>query len=172
MEDPNYRDLLGAVMRANMAGNAEHGRIVVVGETPPVLLALPGLAISQLPLVITGKVIDKVHFDHGITRPMLERVYDTIARPKAIYRSETAGGAVIVTFEVRPVELPVIVALHPGKLLGRKPCNVIASIYAKEFVGIEDVWKKRGLLLWEQKRKSPAGVTTTEALIAKCGTTP
>lgn len=155
-----------------MAGNTEHGRLVVVGETPPVLLALPGLAISQLPLVITGKVIDKVHFDHGITRPMLERLYDTIAQPKAVYRSDTAGGAVIVTFEVRPVELPVIVALHPGKLLGRKVCNVIASIYAKEFVRIEEVWKRRGLLLWEQKRKCPAGVTTTEALIAKCGTTP
>ncbi|WP_143749294.1 MuF-C-terminal domain-containing protein [Caballeronia arvi] len=172
MEDPNYRELLGLVMQANMAGIAEHSRIIVVGKTPPVLLALPGLAISQLPLVITGKVIDKVHFDHGITRPVLERLYDTIARPKAIYRSETAGGAVVVTFEVRPVSLPVIVALHPGKQLGRKACNVIASIYAKDFAGIEEVWKKRGLLLWELKRKCPAGVTTTEALIAKCGTTP
>src|SRR5579863_6139263 len=100
MEDPNYRKMLGMIMEANMIGNAEHGRVVVVGQTPPVLLALPGMAISQLPIVITGKVIDKVHFDHGITRPMLERLYDTIAQPKAVYRSETAGGAVIVTFEV------------------------------------------------------------------------
>lgn len=172
MEDPNYRKMLGMIMEANMIGNAEHGRVVVVGQTPPVLLALPGMAISQLPIVITGKVIDKVHFDHGITRPMLERLYDTIAQPKAVYRSETAGGAVIVTFEVRPVELPVIVALHPRKLLGRRACNLIASIYAKDFVGIEEVWKGRGLLLWEQKRKCLAGVTTAEALIAKCGTTP
>lgn len=91
---------------------------------------------------------------------------------RVIVVADTADGAVIVTFEIRPVALPVIVALHPGKLLGRKACNVIASIYAKDFVGIEEAWKKRGLLLWEQKRKCPAGVTTTEALIAKCGTTP
>jgi len=57
------------------------------------------MKISQLPLVITGKVIDKVYFDHGITRPMLGRLYSTIAQLKAIYRSDTAGGAVIVTFE-------------------------------------------------------------------------
>lgn len=151
MEDPNYRDQLGTVMQANMTGATEHGRLVIVGETPPVLLALPGFTISQLPLVITGKVIDKVHFDHGITRPVLERLYDTIAQPKAVYRSDTAGGAVIVTFEVRPVDLPVVVALHPGKLIGRQVCNVIASIYAKNFAGIEDAWKERGLLLWEQK---------------------
>lgn len=88
MEDPKYRDMLGIVMRANMVGNTEHSRLVVVGETPPVLLALPGLPIVQLPLVMTGKVIDKVHFDHGITRPMLERLYHTVANPKAIYRSE------------------------------------------------------------------------------------
>lgn len=172
MEDPTYRDILSVVMQANMTGNAEHSRLVVVGQTPALLLALPGIAISQLPLVMTGKVIDKVHFDHGITRPMLERLYDSIASPKAIYRSETAGGAVIVTFESRPIDLPVVVALHPGRLMGRRPCNVIASVYAKNFTGIEDAWKKRGLLLWEQKRKSPAGVTTTEAPIAKCGTTP
>jgi hypothetical protein len=172
MEDPNYRELLGVVMRANLAGHAEHMRLVTVGKTPPVLLTLPGLAIPQLPLVVTGKVIDKVHFDHGITQPMLERLYDTIASPKAIYRSETAGGAVIVTFEIRPVDLPVVVALHPGRLIGRRAYNVIASIYAKNFAGIECAWKQRGLLLWEQKRKSLAGVTTAEALFAKCGTTP
>jgi hypothetical protein len=151
MEDPNYRDQLGTVMQANMAGDTAHGRILIVGITPPVLLALPEFTISQLPLVITGKVIDKVHFDHGITRPMLERLYSTIAQPKAIYRSDTAGGAVIVTFAVRPVDLPVVVALHPGKLIGRRVCNVIASIYAKNFAGIEDAWKERGRLLWEQK---------------------
>jgi hypothetical protein len=172
MEDPNYRDALRFVMQANMAGSAEHSRLLIVGETPPVLLNLPGMAIKRLPLVVTGKVIDKVHFDHGITRPMLERIYETIKSPKAIYRSETAGGAVIVTFEIRPVDLPVVVALHPGKLIGRRACNVIASIYAKNFAGIEDAWRARGLLLWEQKRKSLAGVTTTEALFAKCGTTP
>jgi hypothetical protein len=172
MEDPKYRDVLGLVMQANMQGDAEHGRLVVVGRTPPVLLDLPNLAVRQLPLVITGKAIDKVHFDHGITRPMLERLYHSIAQPKAIYRSDTSDGAVIVTFEVRPVDLPVVVALHPGKQIGRKVFNVIASVYAKDFAEIENVWKRRGLLLWEQKRKCLAGVTTAEALIAKCGTTP
>jgi hypothetical protein len=49
------------------------------------------------------------------------------------------------------VDLPVVVALHPGKLIGRRVCNVIASIYAKNFAGIEDAWKERGRLLWEQK---------------------
>lgn len=60
-----------------------------------------------------------------------------------------------MTFEVRPVNLPVVIALHPGKLIGRRACNVIASIYAKDFAGIEGAWRTRGLLLWAAETKKP-----------------
>lgn len=151
MEDPQYKNTIGTFIRACTTGSADHGQIVVVGHTPEVLLTLPGFGISQLPLVIQGKIIDKVFFDHGITKVILERLYDAIAQPKAVFRSDTtAGGAVIVTFETRPVDLPVIVALHPGKVIGRRAFNVIASVYAKNNANIEQVWRQRGLLLWEK----------------------
>jgi hypothetical protein len=157
MEHPNYKADIGTFIRACTNGTNDNGRVLIVGETPAVLVSLPGLGIAQLPMVILGKVVDKVFFDHGINLPMLERLYDAIAAPKAVYRSDTTlASAVVVTFETRPVDKPVVVAIHLGKVIGRTAYNVIASVYAKDNMDIEDQWQKRGLLLWE-KEVEPEG---------------
>ncbi|KAL0630226.1 hypothetical protein Q9L58_010927, partial [Maublancomyces gigas] len=83
----------------------------------------------------------------GVLRPrhakgLLERLDVILSNPKALYKSDTvAGGSVVVTFEVKG-ENPIVVALHPNKMVGRTRCNVIASVYDKK-ADIEARWQQR-----------------------------
>lgn len=170
MEDANYKTLLGLVLKdLTNPGNTNpvlhHQRILTVGPTPQVLT---DLGMPQLPVVITGRVIDKAHFEHGMTKGLLERLYTLIAAPKAVYRAHQGQpGSVVVTYEVKNTA-PIIVAIHPNKEMGGRGSraayfNNIASVYDKHSnkpgETIEVRWKRDGLLLWEAvtpAKKEPA----------------
>ena len=159
MEDPNYKAALQLLLKSLMAGYEEnklanHSIILTLGPTPQILIQY---GYSQLPIIITGKVIDKSFFDHGITKPVLERAYKFIESPKAIYYSnnnDAPDGTVLLSYEVNKANDPLIVAIHPNKQLGRRGqlYNNVASIYYKQ--GSPEVrWKKLNLLKWEAFRK-------------------
>ena len=156
MENPNFRVALGLMLKSmsdayetNQAKN--HQIVLQLGPTPPILVEA---GLPQLPIGLTGKVVDKCFFDHGITKGMLEKMYHVIASPRALYRSHNPKDAcVVMSYEIKGNN-PLIAAIHPNKqLAGRRDFyNNVASYYFKEN-DAEVRWKKDGLLLWEALQK-------------------
>lgn len=149
MTDTNFKAALQLILQASMDGKPKHEAVLSLGATPQFLL---DNGFPALPLKIKGAVIDKAHFDHGITRGVLERLAEIITTPKALYKSATVQGtAVVITFEMKAGN-PILVPIHGNKPVGRALANLVASVYAKDAADVEIKWKKEGLLLWENSR--------------------
>ena len=120
--------------------------VLSLGETPAYLV---DQGFAQLPLKVKGATLDKAHFEHGITRGVLERLGDILASPKALYRSATVvGTAVVITYEQKKGG-PILVPIHGHRAVGRARANIVASVYAKEAT-VEARWQAQGLLLWKK----------------------
>jgi hypothetical protein len=146
MRDTNYKAAVQLVLQASIDGKPKHEAVLSLGSTPQLLL---DNGFPELPLGIKGATIDKAHFDHGITRGILERLAEIITTPKALYKSATVQGtAVVITFEMKAGS-PILVPIHGSKPVGRSIVNLVASVYAKEAT-VETRWKREGLLLWEK----------------------
>jgi Phage MuF-C-terminal domain len=145
MSSSNFAALIQVVLTAATTGTPQKEAILRICDTPQYLVDHCGF--TQLPLIIKAATVDKVHFDHGITKGLLQRLETIVLTPKALYKSDTVpDGAVVVTLEVKNGN-PVVIAFHPNKLIGRSTYNVIASIYDKP-QNIESRWQANGLLLW------------------------
>jgi hypothetical protein len=149
LTDSNYRAAVSVIIKASVDGKPQHEVVLTVGQTPPLLVqhGMPNLA-----LVITGRTIDKCHFDHGITKGVIERLYALISNPKTIYKSAPphTDGSVVVTLE-RHRECPIIIPIRANKQFGRdRFANEITSVYAKEGGSFEQRWTTEGLLIWTQ----------------------
>lgn len=71
MTDTNFKAAVQLILQASMDGKPKHEAVLSLGATPQFLL---DNGFPELPLSIKGAVIDKAHFDHGITRGVLERL--------------------------------------------------------------------------------------------------
>lgn len=146
MSDTNFKTAVQLLLQASIDGIPRHEAVLSLGATPQFLL---DHGFPELPLSIKGAVIDKAHFDHGITRGVLERLAEIIMTPKALYRSATIPGtAVVITLELKAGS-PILVPIHGNKPVGRSFANLVASVYAKE-ADVQARWKRGGLLLWER----------------------
>lgn len=154
MEDKNYKTALGLLIKSISDGPAStksHQLILQLGPTPQVLL---DQGMPQLPMAINGRVIDKCFFDHGMTKPMLERIYSNICAPKAIYRSSNGEpGCVVMSAETKDAK-PIIISVRSNhQMAGRRDYyNAVTSMYDKGG-DVEIRWKKNGWLLWENVTK-------------------
>ncbi len=148
MSDTNFKAAVQLILQASTEGKPKHEAVLTLGATPQFLL---DNGFPELPLKIKGATIDKAHFDHGITRGILERLAEIITTPKALYKSATVQGmaAVVITFEMKAGS-PILIPVHGNKPIGRDFANFVASVYAKE-AAVESRWKSEGLLLWEKK---------------------
>jgi hypothetical protein len=154
LEDKNYRVALGLLLTSMSESYDENERknhqiILTIGPTPQVLI---DHGFPQLPVAITGRVVDKCFFDHGIKKSLWEKIYHIISVPRALYKSRDPKDAcVVMSYEVRGSD-PLIVAIHPNRqLAGRRDFyNSVASFYFKEN-DPETRWKRDGLLIWEKK---------------------
>ena len=116
MTDTNFKAAVQLILQASMDGKPKHEAVLSLGATPQFLL---DNGFPELPLSIKGAVIDKAHFDHGITRGVLERLAEIITTPKALYKSATVQGtAVVITFEMKAGS-PILVPIHGNKPVGR-----------------------------------------------------
>lgn len=160
MENPAFKTALHLLVKSMMHdGEAKqhtnHQIILPIGPTPRVLL---DLGMPNLQMAISGKVIDKVLFEHGIPKGTIERLYSLIESPKAIFKGHQGNpGAAVITFEVKNMH-PIIIAIHPNKQMGRAGTayNSVASMYAKASKAgesIEDRWTREGLLLWKANQQ-------------------
>jgi hypothetical protein len=84
LTDSNYRAAVAVIIKASADGKPQHEAVLTVGQTPPLLIK-HGLA--DLPLVITGRTIDKAYFDHAVARGVIERLHALISNPVTIYKS-------------------------------------------------------------------------------------
>lgn len=147
LTDSNFCTALGLIITASIEGKPRHETVLRVGHTPE-LLVTHGL--PDLPLMLTGKTIDKIFFDHGITKGMIERLHVLTSNPKAIYKAAPPhhDGSVVVTLEMRK-QYPVIISIRASKQFGRGIfANEITSMYAKENGSFEQRWIAEGLLIW------------------------
>lgn len=77
--------------------------------------------------MVTGKVISKACFDHGIPTSILKRLPEIIENPKSLYKSvhQDLSSVIVVTLELQKGEYPIIIPVHPNKKMGRQRiCNV------------------------------------------------
>lgn len=149
----NFKTLVGVVLQAEMEGRPRHELLLELGKTPSTILLAGGHAFHGLDLVLKAKTVGKMHFDHGVSRGLIERLPEVLASPKAIYRSASAvsagtGAVVVMTFELQR-GFPLIIPVHANKHIGRNRYNEVTSMYAKEGPSPERKWKGQGLLLWE-----------------------
>ncbi|AQW69995.1 hypothetical protein B2J77_18030 [Pseudomonas parafulva] len=152
--DRNFKTLVGVVLQAEAVGRPRNELLLELGGTPESIIASGGEIYSGLDLVVKGKTVGKMHFDHGIPCGVIERLPQILNAPRAIYRSanqavQGGGSIVLMTFETHR-GYPLIVPVHARKQIGRgRFYNEVVSMYAKEGPNPEAKWKAAGLLLWE-----------------------
>jgi len=144
----NFSSLVSVLIQDEMRGIPHHERILEMGQTPEVLVTYAGF--SKLDLVVKGKAISKMCFDHGISTPIIQRLPNLVINPKAIYLSAShPDSTVVFTFESH-LGSPIIIPIHKDRSVGRsRVCNEILSMYGKQGPDPEAKWKRDGLLLWE-----------------------
>ncbi|WP_063571195.1 MULTISPECIES: hypothetical protein [Luteibacter] len=145
--DSNYQALVDAVIQAETAGHPRHELVLHIGATPQ---CVQGVGFEDLPLVIKAKTVGKAYFDHCVALALLKRLPDIVGAPKAIFRSDTqAGSVVVLTFELHGGH-PIVVPVAPRRQVGRSDfVNEVTSIYAKEGPNRIARWAQAGLLLWQ-----------------------
>ena len=149
MQNNNFAGAIQLLVQASIDGKPHHEAVLELCDTPQYLL---DAGFPALRVVIKGKTVDKAHFDHGITRGILERLPDLITAPKSLYRSATRpDSTVVVSFEQKDGS-PILLPMHKQAPVGRDTRNVVASVYCKE-ASVEARWQQQGLLLWTAPKK-------------------
>jgi len=146
----NYTVLVDALIKAECDGNPQHEQVLQLGPTPQQLIDRAGF--TALPLVVTGKVIGKACFDHGLRISVLKRLPQILAAPKGLFRSANPGhgdSVVVLTFESH-AGAPIIVPVRHNQQIGRQQCyNLVTSVYGKGGPDPHAKWSAEGLLIWE-----------------------
>ncbi len=128
MQNNNFAVAIQLIVQASIDGKPHHEAVLELCDTPQYLL---DAGFPALRVVIKGKTVDKAHFDHGITRGILERLPDLITAPKALYRSAThPDSTVVVSFEQKDIGYLVLPMQAPvGRLRNA------ASVYCEPELG-------------------------------------
>lgn len=146
----NYRTAVDILIKDEVAGNPHHERVLVLGATPEILCTKCGF--TPLPLAISGKVISKACFDHGIGTNILKGLYKIVANSKSIYKSadpKFTDSVVLITVETHN-SWPIVIPIRKNQNVGRGTyLNMIVSIYGKEGPDPATKWEQKGLLLWK-----------------------
>ena len=124
----------GSLLSKKKLLSVENYATVTVGDTPSPLVALGA---KQVPLVVSGKILNKVmdgKHEGSLTLESLLQVHRDIYSPLAILRSDTHpnDSVVILTEVVNSKGSPVVVPVHIAIGAGRNIVNSIKSIYGKD----------------------------------------
>lgn len=128
-----------------------------VGNTPDSLI-IAGLPNVQL--MMPQSVVDKVFYDHGITKKTIQSLPDLLANPVMIFKSYSQNGSYVVVTDAVKNDRPIIAVIKEnGEIERLSPVNVIASAYDKPAEVISK-WIEKGLLIGSDKKKALEWVTT------------
>jgi Phage MuF-C-terminal domain len=148
VQNTNYETIINLIAQIISDGKTVNEYPVEIGITPTIIV--DNTNFNQLPLMMYGKAINKVIFDHGITTTVLHRIYKILENPQGIYHSDSTiqlkGSIVVVTKEtIRGDQL--IVVIQPDINVGHKTINRIVSIYGKP-TGVIQGWEAKGLRIF------------------------
>lgn len=145
----NYSTAVDLLIQDEVKGNPHHERVLLLGDTPPVLITAAGF--PDIPMAIKSMVIGKACFDHGIGTNLLKRLPQVINDPGHIFRSanESATNTVVLlTLEIHN-SWPIVIPIKKNQQVGRSSAyNLVLSIYGKEGPDPVTKWTQDGLLLW------------------------
>ena len=82
MQNTNYETVINLIAQIINDGKSVNEHPVEIGITPTIIVNTTHF--NQLPLMIYGKAINKVIYDHGVTLPILHRLYKILENPRAI----------------------------------------------------------------------------------------
>ena len=119
-----------------------HDVVFNLGATP---MSLTSCGLPLLSLAITGKVLEKNYFHHGITLEKFSTTMALLTSPLAIYKSATVekNSIVVQTDQLLKGE-SIIVAIKFDAYIERLNVNRISSMYTKP-QGVIDGWERNGL---------------------------
>ena len=144
----NFSSAITLLIKDEAAGRPRHETLLFLGDTPGYLLQDAGFPALQL--AITGKVVSKACFDHGISTTFLKRLPEIVARPRSLYRpadQALVDSVVIMTVE-KKAGIPIIIPLRRNQRVGRAAqYNLVSSVYAKEGPDPDAKWRTGGLLI-------------------------
>jgi N12 class adenine-specific DNA methylase len=132
--------------------------LVAAKSTPQPYIAI---GLKDLPMVVPGAVVDKMHFDHGLSEASLARLPALVADPVMIFESDTEEGSYVAVLDLFARGLPVVAAIRPDVQMGRYTVNLVVSAYPKDKPAAILNWWRHGLLRYVDQTKSPAWSTTS-----------
>jgi hypothetical protein len=148
-----------------LSGAADLRVAVELGDTPSVLQAL---GMSNHRLVTSGKVIDKLHFDHGLTAAKIKSLPALLDRPVMVFDSDTHDdGSMVVVTELVVRGKPVIAVIRPNASSGRATVNFLTTAFPKDKGEVIGRWVSDGLLRYRDQQKSHAWTTTVGLQLPK-----
>ena len=141
-----------------LSGKRELRLPLLVGKSTPTVYQTLGM--KDLPVVVTGKVIDKMHYDHGLSAGALSSLPEKLADPVMVFASDTENDAYVAVLDMFSKGNPVVAVIKPNAKMGRYDVNIVASAYPKDKPEAILGWWKSGLLRYINQQKSPAWSTT------------
>ncbi len=147
----NYTTLVDLLIKDEMSGKTpRHETVLYLGDTPDYLVQHAGF--SKHEILMTGKTLSKICFDHGIKTTHIKKIPEMIMSPQGLFlpaNPQHRDSVVVLTFEFH-INSPLIISIQKDKTLGRSRIgNVITSAYGKEGNDPIKKWKDANLLLWE-----------------------
>ncbi|WP_345876506.1 hypothetical protein [Shewanella algae] len=147
----NFSALVDLIIKSEIDGTPKHEQVLFLGTTPPYLVEHAGFDLN--PLIIKGKTISKICFDHGVKTSVIKRLPEIIQKPKSVFAPALEvhrDSVVVLTFELHrgaPIIIPVKKNVKVGR--GATNYNIVTSTYAKDGGDIEQRWRDEKLLIWE-----------------------
>jgi Phage MuF-C-terminal domain len=116
---------------------------------------LKRLGCSDLELITSVSVLEKMMFDHGISANKLKTLHQTICMPQRVYRSAShpQTSVVVMTLQrlgAKPILIPIW--LNKASAAGKPAMHWVASGYVKDDPNIFNKWDAAGLLIWSQSQ--------------------
>jgi len=163
LETGDFAERVDAVLDGRVSEEAR----IDIGETPAVLRAV---GLPDMPLATTGDVIDKVHYDHGLTREQIRSLPELLADPVMVFESDSRPGTFVTVLEPTVGGRPLLAIVQPDRQLIHVRVNFLASAYGKDNARQLERWVNAGLLRYRHTEKSPAwqaivGVRFPERLV-------
>jgi hypothetical protein len=106
---------------------------IKLADNTPASLQLFGW--NDLPVIVSPNVVDKMHFDHGMTVPQMARLPYLLKRPLMIFADGENMSLVFVGEHLAPGKIALVAIkpdIVPPNPVDRQPSNMIVTGYAPQ----------------------------------------
>lgn len=150
----DYASLLGKALASPADSRAQIG-------LPLVSKPMQALGVAPKTQVVSRDVLQKMHFEHGLTRAELTRLPDLLASPMMILRNPSQAGRWLVVTTLVKNGSPVLISIDPHGQVGRVELPVLKTGFAKDDPDTITRYLKQNTAAWVSKEESRQFSTTT-----------